>query len=165
MNGKSEFAEEPGAGKKPAGFGNLAQDERPIVDRYAELNSELDAELKEAISNFRSSLHAWSADAYSRSRYMPGAARQSRVWRLAAGWALGSVLVAGALCGGVYERHHKQELARIAALQAVERQRLAVQQRAQDEEDLLAKVDSDVSREVPSAMEPLAQLMAEDENR
>jgi hypothetical protein len=30
---------------------------------------------------------------------------------------------------------------------------------------LLAKVDSDVSREVPSAMEPLALLMAEDETR
>jgi hypothetical protein len=30
---------------------------------------------------------------------------------------------------------------------------------------LLAKVDSDVSRAVPSAMEPLAQLMAEDETR
>jgi hypothetical protein len=30
---------------------------------------------------------------------------------------------------------------------------------------LLAKVDSDVSREVPSAMEPLAQLMAGDETQ
>jgi hypothetical protein len=32
-----------------------------------------------------------------------------------------------------------------------------------ENEDLLAKVDSDVSRAVPSAMEPLAQLMADDE--
>jgi len=47
-----------------------------------------------------------------------------------------------------------------------EQQRLAAQERArQEEEDLLAKVDSDVSREVPSAMEPLAQLMAGDETR
>ena len=67
------------------------------MKRYAERNSEPDAELEEAISNFRSSVHAWSADAYSRPRYMPGAAHQSRVWRLAAGWALGCVLVAGAL--------------------------------------------------------------------
>jgi hypothetical protein len=48
-----------------------------------------------------------------------------------------------------------------------EQERLAVQQRnqqaRQEDEDLLAKVDSDVSREVPAAMEPLAQIMAEDE--
>jgi hypothetical protein len=30
------------------------------------------------------------------------------------------------------------------------------------DQDLLATVDSDVSREVPAAMEPLAQLMDED---
>ena len=34
-----------------------------------------------------------------------------------------------------------------------------------DEEDLLAKVDSDVSREVPSAMEPLAQMMSDDDTK
>jgi hypothetical protein len=39
---------------------------------------------------------------------------------------------------------------------------VAAEQRARDEE-LLAKVDSEVSQEVPSAMEPLAQLMAGDE--
>jgi hypothetical protein len=47
-----------------------------------------------------------------------------------------------------------------------EQQRLAAaaeQQARQEDEDLLAKVDSDVSREVPAAMEPLAQMMAEDE--
>jgi hypothetical protein len=36
------------------------------------------------------------------------------------------------------------------------------QQVRQEDEDLLAKVDSDVSRGVPSAMEPLAQMMAGD---
>jgi hypothetical protein len=52
---------------------------------------------------------------------------------------------------------------RIAVARAAEQQRQAAQERArQEEEDLLAKVDSDVSREVPSAMEPLAQLMAGD---
>ena len=34
-----------------------------------------------------------------------------------------------------------------------------------EEEDLLARVDSEVARETPSAMEPLARLMAEDEAR
>jgi hypothetical protein len=52
----------------------------------------------------------------------------------------------------------------MAAARAAESERLVAEQRAsQEEEDLLAKVDSDVSREVPSAMEPLAQLMTEDE--
>jgi hypothetical protein len=32
-------------------------------------------------------------------------------------------------------------------------------------EDLLASVDSDVARQVPSAMEPLAELMAGDESQ
>ncbi len=56
---------------------------------------------------------------------------------------------------------------RIAAARVAEQQRLVAQQRErqarQEDEDLLAKVDSDVSREVPLAMEPLAQLMVEDE--
>jgi hypothetical protein len=85
---------------------------------------------------------------------------------LAAGWALGCVLVAGSVSGGIYEHHHRQQLARIAAARAAEQQRQVDLARAnQEEEDLLAKVDSDVSREVPSAMEPLAQLMADDETR
>ena len=53
----------------------------------------------------------------------------------------------------------------MAAVREAEHQRQVAEQRAREEEDLLAKVDSDVSREVPSAMEPLAQLMAEDEAR
>jgi hypothetical protein len=46
-----------------------------------------------------------------------------------------------------------------AAAEAARQQKLAADQRAlTNDEDLLAKVDSDVSREVPSAMEPLAQM-------
>jgi hypothetical protein len=63
----------------------------------------------------------------------------------------------------VYERHVKQ--VRIAAVLEAQRQRQLAANRAREEEELLAKVDSDVSRQVPSAMEPLAQLMAEDETR
>jgi len=128
----------------------------------------LDAELAQVLGNFRLSVHAWSEAAYSRPRRALAAAPRYRVWRLAAGWALGCVLVAGAVSGGVQVRHHKQqELARIAALkqaEATDRLRLAQEEKDRDEE-LLAKVDSDVSREVPSAMEPLAQLMAEDESQ
>jgi hypothetical protein len=59
---------------------------------------------------------------------------------------------------------------RSAAARVAEQERVAAQQRRnqqvrQEDEDLLAKVDSDVSREVPSALEPLAQMMAEDETR
>jgi hypothetical protein len=123
---------------------------------------ELDQELQQALGNFRLHVEAWSAEAYSR----PRAAMKvhgRRIWQLAAGWALGCVLVAGAASELVHERHVRQEQARIAAAAQVERQRLAAEQRDRDEEELLAKVDSDVSREVPSAMEPLAQLMVEDD--
>jgi hypothetical protein len=123
-----------------------------------------DPGLEQALSNFRASVCAWSDAEYARPRTAGMTVRQ-RSWRLAAGWVLGCVLVAGGVSGGVYERHQRQEMARIAAVRAVERQRLVAEQRAREEEDLLAKVDSDVSREVPSAMEPLAQLMAEDEAR
>jgi Tfp pilus assembly protein PilN len=122
--------------------------------------------LDEALRDFRLSVHAFSEAAYSRPRRVvePG---RSRVWRLATGWALACVLIAGGASAGVWE-HHRQEM-KIAAAQLVEKQRLAAQEQARlarlDEENLLAKVDSDVSREVPSAMEPLAQMMAEDETR
>ena len=122
-------------------------------------------ELAQALKNFRASVLAWSEAAYSRPRTAVKTVRQ-RSWRLAAGWALGCALVVGGLSGGVHERHHRQELARMAAARAAEQQRLVAEQRVrEEEEDLLAKVDSDVSREAPSAMEPLAQLMAEDEAR
>ena len=43
---------------------------------------------------------------------------------------------------------------------------LAEQQRAQvTDADLLATVDSDISRTVPAAMEPLAQLMDESQSQ
>jgi hypothetical protein len=119
-------------------------------------------ELDEALSNFRLSVHAWSADQFS----LPQSAVQPvrrRIWRLAAGWALGCVLIAGTASGGVYQHLHREQLARIEAARVAEQQRLDAIEKARQEEDLLAKVDSVISREVPSAMEPLARLMAEDE--
>jgi len=123
-----------------------------------------DLELEQALKNFRLSVHAWSEAEYSRARAAAKVVRH-RSWRLAAGWALGCVLVAGGFSGGFYERH-QQELAKIAAAKQALHERIIAEQRARaEEEDLLATVDSDVSREVPSAMEPLAQLMAEDDVR
>lgn len=141
-------------------------------------NTEQDSELDEALRNFRLSIHAWSEAIYVQPRTVVERTPR-RVWRLAAGWALGCVLVAGGAFGGIYshlsrqqqtagwERH--QQGTGIPATRAVESVRPAVVQRDQqthnEEEDLLAKVDSDVSRQVPAAMEPLAQLMAEDQSR
>jgi uncharacterized protein HemX len=85
-----------------------------------------------------------------------------------AGWALGSVLIAAGVSAGIWEHHHQQQ-ARMTAARAAENARLMAearnQQVRQSDEDLLAKVDSDIAREVPSAMEPLAQLMDGDEGR
>jgi hypothetical protein len=146
MNGKAEYGDKAGQ-----------------VHQETELKTQ-EAELEQVLSNFRMSVHAWSESAYSQPRTVAKAAGH-RVWRRAAGWALGCVLLAGSISGGMYERHHQREMARIEAARQAEQQRIAAEQRAREEEELLAKVDSDVSRQVPSAMEPLAILMAEDEAR
>jgi hypothetical protein len=123
-------------------------------------------ELEGALKEFRLSVHAWSEAAYSRPRTAAQAVSR-RSWRLAVGWTLGCALVAGSFSGGLWE-HHRQVL-RMTEARMVEQKQLAADQRSQqvkqEDEDLLAQVDSDVSREVPSAMEPLAQLMAEDESK
>jgi len=125
-----------------------------------------DLVLEQALKDFRLSVCAWSEAAYSRPRTVAQVVGH-RSWRLAAGWALGCVLVAGGVSGAVFERHQRQEMARAAAQQRLgqERERLALAEQAREEDHLLAEVDRDVSREVPSAMEPLAQLMAEDERK
>ena len=131
-----------------------------------------DPVLAEALKHFKASVDAWSEAAYSQPRTT--VVRTVRFaaanWRRAVGWALGCVLATGSLAGGVYEHHHRHELARIAAMQAAQKAlqtRLEAEQSAAasavtKDQDLLATVDSDVSREVPAAMEPLAQLMDED---
>jgi len=126
-------------------------------------DAEQDVELEQALKNFKSSMHAWSDAMYSRPRAVSKEIRV-RSWRLAAGWALGCALVAGSVSGGLLERHHRQDVARIAAEQrAAESERQLRQQQAAkvSDEVLLADVDSDVSRQVPSAMEPLGQMMDE----
>jgi hypothetical protein len=131
-----------------------------------------DLALEQTLKNFRMSVVAWSDAAYSRPRTVTQTVRR-RSWRLVAGGALGCALLAGGVAGVGYERHQRQEAARIAAARVVEQQRLVREQQnllreeqaKAEDEDLLSKVDSDVSREVPSAMEPLAQLMAENERQ
>jgi hypothetical protein len=123
-----------------------------------------ESELRESLSHFKASVDAWSEAMISR----PRTAREvivRRSWRFAAGWTLGCALLAGSISGGVYEQRQKQEQARVAAAREAEHQRQLAAERAREEEDLLAKVDSDISRQVPDAMEPLASLMAEDESK
>jgi malonyl CoA-acyl carrier protein transacylase len=129
-----------------------------------------DPELEGALRNFRLSVCSWSETAYSRPR-RAAATYQRRVWRLAAGWALGCALTVGAASAGIYQYEHGQEMARQRAAAVAERQAAEAKAAAavapaaelnEDDEELLAKVDSDVSREVPSALEPLAQLAEED---
>jgi len=121
-----------------------------------------DQVLDEALANFKLSVDAWSDAAYSTRRLAEFSPRRN--WRPAAAWALGCALVASSVSGLVYQRHERQVEARQAAVNLATQQKQAADQQAVDEEDLLASVDSDVSRQVPSAMEPLAQ-MAEDDNK
>jgi hypothetical protein len=126
----------------------------------------IDPELQQVLGDFKASVHAWSDAMVSRPRTAQLTVAH-RTWRLAAGWALASVLIAGAVTGELYERHESRvQQARIAAERKAEEQQRALQaQRAHEEQDLLAKVDSDLSREVPSAFEPLASLMTDDATR
>lgn len=123
-----------------------------------------DRYLDQVLRDFRASIHAWSEVAYTRPR--PLAASPARAgWRKTAAWALGCVLAAGIAGGGVLEYRHQEQLARIAAAREAQRQRALTEQRAQEAALELAKIDSDVAREVPDAMEPLAQLMTKDEGQ
>lgn len=129
----------------------------------AEEFAEQDTDVKQALANFRASVHAWGEAAYSRPRAVEMTARR-RSWRLAAGMTLASVLVAGTVAGGVWEHQQQQEAARVAAQQAREQQLEAAQERArQADRKLMTSVDSEISQQVPSAMEPLAQMMMTDE--
>jgi hypothetical protein len=131
--------------------------------RLTDEGSKQDAMLDQALRDFRSSAHAWSEAEYGRPHHPERVVRLTS-WRVAAGWALGCVLATGTVTGGMMEYHHRQDVARAAAAEAARQQKLQAEERAvKENDDLLAKVDNDVSRQVPKAMEPLAQLMAEDE--
>ncbi len=149
----------------PKEFPKESNDRREERERLTNETAQ-DAQLEEALRNFRLSVHAWSEAELSRPRTATLTARQWN-WRLATGWALGCVLVLGGASSAIFERHQRQvELARVTAQRQAEHQRELALQRARAEEDqLLAKVNSDVSRDVPDAMEPLAQLMDDDGNQ
>jgi len=93
-------------------------------------------------------------------------------WRLAVSWSVGCLLAIGSVGGALYERHHQQELARHSAAENARQVQLAAEAAAtrsseqgkaastrEEDEHLLAEVDTAVSRQIPSAMAPLAMLM------
>ena len=123
-----------------------------------------DPELEPVLRDFRSSVYAWSEAVYQRPRLVEAAPRRT-AWRKAAAWALGSVLMAGGVGGGLLEYQHRQEQVRIAALREAEHQRQLQLEKARQAEEELARVDSDIAREVPDALEPLAQLMSADDSQ
>ena len=120
-----------------------------------------DTELEAVLRDFRSSVHAWSDAVYRRPRQVEAAPRRT-VWRTAAAWSLGSVLVAGGAWGGLLEHQYRQEQDRLARLRQQQAERQFQEQKAREAEQELARVDTAVSREVPDALEPLAQLMTAD---
>ena len=129
-------------------------------------NNEMDltaqeAEMREVLTDLRVSVHCWSEQAMSRPRAVPmakGMARATLAWSL-------SALLALAAGGGSVLMHQRHVQARLEAARQAEQLRLVAAKQAQEEEELLARVDEDVARETPDAMEPLARLMAEDETR
>ena len=125
-----------------------------------------DTVLEQALRNFKLSVRAWSEAAYSRPRAAQMTARH-RSWRLAAGWAMACVLVAGTVTGGVFERAEQQRAVRAAAVKAqqAQQQLAAARQRQLQDQKLMTAVDTDISQEVPSAMEPLADLMQDGETQ
>lgn len=142
--------------------------DRQELRKKAGENAESDVKLEQALTDFRSSVHAWSEAVYSRPRTVDMSVRR-RSWRLAAGWVLGCTLVAGGVTAGVVQHQRQEEAARVALAeqqQTQEQQLSAAKERArQQDRNLMANVDSDTAQEVPDAMEPLAQLMEDSGNQ
>jgi hypothetical protein len=151
-----------------SGMDQREDNQKPILARSAEdaglnLHADADAEFEQALKNFKSSIHAWSDAAYNRPRGLAHEVKR-RSWRLAVSWALGCALLAGSASGVVYERRHQKEMARIAAAQRAAQQQAQLHEQQvrateSDDEVLFADIENDVSRQVPSALEPLAKMM------
>jgi hypothetical protein len=140
-----------------------------MMDKMNKVNP-VDADLSDpvlhsALRDFRASVHAWSDAAYSRPRPALSSAPQAIAWRRAAAFVLSLTLSFGILGTAAYDRHHRQVVAQEQQRQQqeMERQRAMAEQRAkatenavETEDALMVNIESDVSRQVPSAMEPLA---------
>jgi hypothetical protein len=78
---------------------------------------------------------------------------------------------AGTVSGGLYQNYRLQETARVEAARVAEQQRELAAAKANKQEDLaanddlMANVDNDIAREVPSALQPMASLMTDDDSQ
>ena len=129
------------------------------------VRDEQDPVLQAVLQDFRASVHRWSESKYqfdrSQALVLSPLPRRT-IGQRSIAWALSLVLAAGVISTGAYEIRQRNLARQAAAQHEIEHQRQLAQQHAREADELLAKVDSDVSREVPSAMEPLASLMADD---
>ena len=139
---------------------NSGDERRRNMTRRRDVEIELDPAMEQTLRDFRASVQAWSAAELVRPRTLRPARRG--LWRLAAGWALCLLVAVGALSGGALWR--RQVAVRQAEAAAAQKLRVEAEQRAQYDE-LLAAVDSDLSRQAPRAMEPLAKLMGEEDSQ
>lgn len=118
--------------------------------------------LERALGEFRLCIRAWSEAVSPHALAVSHAPREHSSWRRTLAWALGVVLTVGAASGTLMDRHHQQVLRAQAQQRELQRQRALAQERAREMDELLANVDHDISQEVPDALEPLAQMMADD---
>ena len=126
----------------------------------------LEPELREALGNFKASVDTWSDAMIGRPRKLQAPESTPMNWGLLAKWALGCAVFVATLSGGVYENHRQHVAAQIEAARVAEQQRQLAAQKAKDQsaDDLMAKVDSDIERQVPQALEPLEALMNQDQS-
>jgi hypothetical protein len=132
-------------------------------------------ELAGVFTAYRESVQAWSTDIMSRERrVVVVSARRPLSLRLAT-FAMTAVLLASVVTGGVVQHERNVQQAQKIAQQKASEQKLADFKVAQEkqatqaqvaanqgmqDDELLADVDRDVAQDSPSAMEPLASLMA-----
>lgn len=140
----------------------MSSEERRDRKNKGVLDESIDPTLQAALLEFRQTVQAWSDEEYARPRRVVHPATRHGLTRRSLAWALGLIVAVGAGSGAVYEHHHQQELAKQEAQRNAEQQKVLAQKHAQETDLLLANIETDVSREVPSAMEPLAQMMTDD---
>jgi hypothetical protein len=141
------------------------EDQNAKVTGQAEDPERLEPELRKILGDFKLSVDAWSETMISRPREAKAPARKN--WSAVTKWALGCVVFAGTVSGGVYQNHMQVEAAKVEAARIAGQQRSleAAKVANVNEEDLMADVDSDVARQVPSALEPMATMMNDDQTK
>jgi len=141
------------------------EDQNAKLTGQAEDAEKLEPELRKILGDFKLSVDAWSDSMISRPREAKAPARKN--WSAVTKWALGCAVFAGTVSSGVYQNHRQVEAAKVEAARIAGQQRSleAAKVANVNEEDLMADVDSDVARQVPSALEPMATMMNDDQTK